>query len=394
MSEARALSGDAPAPAVRRRERPWFAQDWYFAIALALFVGVSVWFGREIQDFFAPTAKTVDAPSFVGETLSDAINTAQRMRLHVNVLQRTPSDRFPKDVVIRQDPLPGTQVREGRQISVVVSSGVQIFPMPDLRYESLREVGLDLSHAKLTLGKVKPIPSDEVPANHVVTQDPPPLSSVRLGTVVNVEISKGGPPNVRVPDFVDMSIDDARQTAIDSHVHLGQVVWTPFGRYGPPRGSVVRQSPSFNTLIDPSQSVSLQVSAGPLESGYLIRQVHATATVPEDAGDADHTPTVRVQVRDETGVWNVYDAFAQPKQKLDFNLTVVGTAELDVFVNNELIDSTRLGVEPKMEEKQQLGPLPANSRPGSRSSSSAGSAAVSSPAPAAPSPAASKEVNK
>jgi beta-lactam-binding protein with PASTA domain len=31
-----------------------------------------------------------------------------------------------------------------------------------------------------------------VPANRVVTQDPPPLSSVRVGSVVNVEISKGG----------------------------------------------------------------------------------------------------------------------------------------------------------------------------------------------------------
>lgn len=391
------MTGEAPAPAARPRARPWFAQDWYFAIALALFVGVSVWFGRAIQDFFAPTAQAVDAPSFVGETLSDAINTAARMRLRVNVLQRTPSDRFPKDVVIRQDPAPGTEVREGRQISVVVSSGVQIFPMPDLRYESLREVGLDLSHAKLTLGKVKPVPNDEVPANFVVTQDPPPLSSVRVGTVINVEISKGGPPAVRVPDFVNMSIDEARQAATDAHIHLGQIVWTPFGRYGPLRGVVVRQAPNFNALIDPLQSVSLQVSAGPLESGYIIRQVHATATVPEDAGDADHTPVVRVEVHDETGVWNVYDAFAQPKQKLDFNLTVVGTAELDVFVNNELIDSTRLGVEPKVEEKQELGPPPAGSHPQGIApviSTEPSTAAAASGATAAPASAATKEATK
>jgi serine/threonine-protein kinase len=383
------LTGEAPAPAVRTRTRPWFAQDWYFAVALSLFVGVSVWFGRAIADFLAPSAKTVDAPSFVGETISDALNTGARMRLHINVLQRTPSDRFPKDVVIRQDPAPGTQVREGRQVSVVVSSGVQIFPMPDLRYESLREVGLDLSHAKLTLGHVKQVANEEVPANHVVSQDPPPLSSVRVGSVVDVEISKGGPSAVRVPDFVNLPIDDAREIATDAHVHLGQIVWTPFGRYGPPRGTVVRQSPSFNALIDPSQMVSLQVSAGPLESGYIIRQVHATATVPEDAGDADHTPTVRVQVHDETGTWNVYDAFAQPKQKLDFNLTVVGTAELDVFVNNELIDSTKLGVEPPVEEKQILGPPPKGSNP--PKGSPLGSVA---PASAAPTPAPSNEATK
>ncbi len=358
------MTGEAAPATVRVRPRAWWArQDWYFALALALFVGVSVWFSRAIADFLAPSAKSIATPTLVGETLVDALSTADRTQLKAVVVQRSTSDRYPKDVVMRQDPPAGAQVREGRQISLVVSSGVQIFPMPDLRYESLREVGLDLSHYKLTLGKVKIVASDEVPGNRVVSQDPSPLSSVRVGSVVNIELAKGGSANIRVPDFVSLPIDDARQIAIDAHVHLGQVVWTPFGRYGPPRGVVVRQAPGPGASVDPSQTVSLQVSAGPREAGYLIRQVHATATVPEDAAglEADKTPTVRVQVRDETGTWNVYDAFAQPKQKLDFNLTVVGTAELDVFVNGELIDSTKLGVEPAVQEKQQVGNPPAAS---------------------------------
>ncbi len=353
------MTGEAAAPPVRARPRAWWArQDWYFALALALFVGVSVWFSRAIQDFLAPSAKSIAAPTLVGETLADALTTAQHSKLQAVVAQHTASDRYPKDVVMRQDPPPGAEVREGRQISLVVSSGVQIFPMPDLRYESLREVGLDLSHFKLVLGKVKSVPSDEVPANRVVSQDPAPLSSVRVGSVVNIELAKGGAStSIRVPNLVDLPIDDARSAAAGAHVHLGQIVWTPFGRYGPARGIVVRQNPAANATIDSSALVSLQVSAGPREAGYLIRQVHVTATVPEDAAasNPDKTPAVRVQVRDETGTWNVYDAFAQPKQKLDFNLTVVGTAELDVFVNDELIDSTKLGVEPPAQEKQETG---------------------------------------
>ncbi len=354
-----ALTGEAAAQPVRARPRSWWArQDWYFALALALFVGVSVWFSRAIEDFFAPSAKSITAPTLVGETMVDALTTADRSKVRAVVVARTTSDRYPKDVVMRQDPPPGAQVREGRQISIVVSSGVAIFPMPDLRYESLREVGLDLSHFKLVLGKVKTVASDEVPANRVVSQDPAPLSSVRVGSVVNIELAKGGgSTTLRVPNLVDLPIDDAREAAADAHIHLGQIVWTPFGRYGPARGIVIRQSPASGVPIDPSQLVSLQVSAGPREAGYLIRQVHVTATVPEDAAGTspDKTPAVRVQVRDETGTWNVYDAFAQPKQKLDFNLTVVGTAELDVFVNDELIDSTKLGTEPAVQEKQQVG---------------------------------------
>ena len=345
--------------------RSWFArQDWFFALVLALFVGIVVWFGRSIQDFFAPSAKSLTAPTFVGLTYSDALATADRIHLKTSVLTRVASDVYPKDVVMRQDPPPGSQVRQGRQISLVVSSGVSIFAMPDLRYESTREVGLDLSRLKLVLGKTKTVSSDEVPANHVVDQDPLPLTSVRVGTVVNLSLSKGGPSSIRVPNFTNATIDDARTMASDNHLVLGQIVWTPFGRYGPPRGTVVRQRPDSGTLVDPSQQISLQVSAGPRESGYIIRQVKATATIPGDAAGADGktSPTVRVQVRDETGTWNVYNAYAQPKQKLDFNLTVVGTSNLDVYVNNELIESTRLGVEPPMQEKQQMGQAPQHAK--------------------------------
>ena len=66
-------------------------------------------------------------------------------------------------------------------------------------------------------------------------------------------------------------------------------------------------------------------------------------TVP--SGDGQQL--VRVSVRDDNGSWNVYNAYAQPRQKLDFNLTVVGTAELDTYVNNELLASTQLGFEPQ-----------------------------------------------
>ena len=75
----------------------------------------------------------------------------------------------------------GTRVREGRQVSLVVSNGVQIYLMPDMRYQTMREAGLDLSHLHLQLGKVKYVQSDEVPANHIVDQDPAPLTSVREG---------------------------------------------------------------------------------------------------------------------------------------------------------------------------------------------------------------------
>ena len=71
------------------------------------------------------------------------------------------------------------------------------------------------------------------------------------GTVVNLELSKGPPSVVRVPRFVRLlSIGSARALATRDKIHLGQIVWTPFGPYGPPHGEVVRQIPGPDSRID------------------------------------------------------------------------------------------------------------------------------------------------
>lgn len=331
-------------------------RDWLLALSLAFAVAVVVWFGKSVKDFLGPTSVEILVPAFSGQTVTDASSEAQRLKLRAVVVANQTSDRYPKDVVMHQQPSAGTRVREGRQISLIVSTGVTIFPMPDLRYQSLREANLDLSHSKLQLDKTTIVPNDDVAANHVLAQDPPPLSSVREGSKVSLTLSKGPPSSIKVPSFIGEFIDDARREATTHKVHLGQVVWTPFGPDGPPRGRIMRQSPAGGAEIDPFEPVSLQVSAGPTEYGYLVRQVHATATVPS----SDSTAIVRIEVRDDTGTWNVYNGYAQGGQKLDFNVTAIGTAELDTYINNELLNQTKIGTEPP---KTGTSPAPKAGKP-------------------------------
>lgn len=325
--------------------REYVPKDWVFPIALAVFVAIIVWFARSIHDFVVPSGNALMVPTFVGQTLSDATTEAYRYGLRTQVVARQISDRYPKDVIMGQQPAPGTRVREGRQVSLVVSNGVQIYAMPDMRYQSMREAGLDLSHLHLQLGKVKYVASDVVPPNHVVDQDPAPLTSVREGAEVNLTVSKGGSTQLRVPGFEGEDIDQARADAQKNHIHLGQIVWMPLGNNGPPHGRVVRQVPSAGTKIDAYDPVSLEVSAGPHQSGYVLRQVHLLASVPSDES-SDKPQHVQLVVTDMTGKYTLYDAYAQPGQKLDFNVSAMGTSVVDFFVNNALIAESRLGREP------------------------------------------------
>lgn len=315
---------------------------------LVIFVTVVVWYGRQIHDFLSPSAATVTVPSFVGQTLNDANAEIGRLHLTSAVIDHQLSDRYPKDVVIMQRPQPGVAVRQGRQISFIISDGIIARLMPDLRYQSMREVQLDLSRAHLQPGKVTYARSDVVPEDHVISQNPAPLMSVHEGDTVALVVSKGGRESITVPDFVGLDIDQARDLAAHSGIKLGQIVWTPLGREGPPHGLVARQNPPPKAKIASYDPVGLQVSAGPYESGYILRQVRVLVSVPaiDDTGNGQQPLDVRLSVTDATGRYDLYRAFAEPGQKLDFTISALGTSLLDMYVNDKLVAEERLGTEP------------------------------------------------
>jgi eukaryotic-like serine/threonine-protein kinase len=353
----------APDPEPRRTWRRTIAEylprDWVFPIVLSCFVGVVVWFGHAIHEFLVPPATTVTVPSFVGTSLVDANEQLARLGLTSTVVEHLTSDRYPADTIINQQPVAGTQVRQGRQLSFVASSGIVARSMPDMRYQSMREVHLDLSRMHLQLGTITYQKSDIVPEDHVVSQNPDPLANVYEGEPVNLVVSLGGSATAKVPSFDGMPVDDARALAARDGIKLGQIVWTPLGEDGPPHGVVARQKPDPGTTIASFDTVSLQVSAGPLESGYILRQVHVLASVPvPDEVRPGEQIRVRLVVHDATGTWTLYDAYAQPGQKMDFTVTALGTSLVDMYADNVLVGETRLGVEPARIYNVQAPPSP------------------------------------
>lgn len=305
-----------------------------------------VWFGHAIESFLLPGPNTVTVPSFVGMALPDAANTVERMNLKSIVLAREPSQTYPKGVVMSQQPQAGMRVRAGRQISLIVSQGLQTELMPDLRYLTLRDAGVALARARLMLAKKQYMRSDDVPADHVISQNPAPLVSVTEGTPVSLMISKGGVTALKVPNFVGLSINEARGLAASEHVQLGQIVWTPLGRRAPPHGEVVMQRPTAGTTIGPYDVVSLDVSAGPHQSGYIIHQTHVLAAVPPEQAGQNQPLRVRFSISDATGSYDLFNGFAEPGQKYNLNVTTIGTSAIYFFVNGTLLGETKISQEP------------------------------------------------
>jgi serine/threonine-protein kinase len=131
-------------------------------------------------------------------SVADATRLLTEQGLKVGAITRVASDTVPVNFVIRTDPKAGTAVGRNFAVVLVVSSGPQQIPVPNV-------LGADSTTAGQQLGAkgfvVNPVPaaSDTVPKDHVISTNPPPNALAPKGSSVTVVISTG-PAQISVKD--------------------------------------------------------------------------------------------------------------------------------------------------------------------------------------------------
>lgn len=147
-----------------------------------------------------------DVPKLVGAKASGLRDVLAPLTLRSKSTEDW-SETVPKGTVISQKPAPGTAVKRGTVIEVVVSQGRQPIQVPDVR-----QLQIDAAIAKLTEAGLKPVRGEDVnhdtiPAGHVVSQQPENGTLFR-GDEVTVVASKG-PVMVQVPDLLGKPVQEA-----------------------------------------------------------------------------------------------------------------------------------------------------------------------------------------
>ena len=131
---------------------------------------------------------SVDTPKLVGQTLQDAMVTAQSRGLSVTVAARVISSDVPTGVVISQNPEPNEKMKAGDAIQVTLSGGLAL--VPNLSGQTFADARQMLTQAGLTLSDetVFVATSDETLHNLVVGQSPSADSQVTQGTEIVLTI--------------------------------------------------------------------------------------------------------------------------------------------------------------------------------------------------------------
>lgn len=234
-------------------ERRRFDRRWIFMPLLLLLAGAVGFFAlRSVGP-----SKDIAIPDLVNKSSMQAQQSLFRLGLHSTVTEET-SETVPEDRVLRQEPLPGTKVARGDQVSLVVSSGLPMVVVPDVGGYAVADAQRRLQDAKLK-SKVLQTYSASVPSGQVISLNPGLGTSVREGTTVALTVSKGVQP-VSVPSVVGLGVDQARSRlrARGLTLYVGQQTQSDTI----PANTVASQDPQAGSQLAPNSQVTVVVSIG------------------------------------------------------------------------------------------------------------------------------------
>lgn len=154
----------------------------------------------------------VEVPDWIGRGRDEAVAQAQSSGLVLEVAELRHDPGVAADRIVQQEPAPGTQVRHGRTIRVVVSLGGETLTVPAVTGQPTRQAELELRRQGLTPGWETRVHHNAAPAGQVIDQAPAGGALSVSGERVHRLVSDG--PRVArwvMPDLAGRPLRDAQE---------------------------------------------------------------------------------------------------------------------------------------------------------------------------------------
>ena len=205
---------------------------------------------------------------------------------------------YAEGVVISQSPKGGQIVDNSILIKLKVSTGPELFEVPDIVNVSFSEAIAAIEQAGFLVGEVSQQVS-ELPSEYIVKQEPKAGTQIPSGEEINIWIAaqeETGEPIM--PNLAGRSLQEAMYllSSYDIHAELVEVVEIDSGFA---EGTVVYHEPDIDSPIQSQQNITLYISNGG-ELAYTAEE-HIILTLTSE------TTKVRIVYVDEETKQVVYN---------------------------------------------------------------------------------------
>lgn len=200
----------------------------------------------------------IPLPITDGRAASDVRADLEALGLKVTEEQAF-SDEVVPGVVISSLPASASSTHKYSTVTLVVSKGPDLRLVPHVVNTPITEAMLALERVGLKVGEQKEDWSEDVPAQSVISQSEPADSKLKVGSSVDLVISKGREPR-NVPALANMTTEEAK-TALDELALTIEVREAHSDSVE--KGRVISQEPAPDTQLYRGDKVSVTISLGP-----------------------------------------------------------------------------------------------------------------------------------
>jgi eukaryotic-like serine/threonine-protein kinase len=247
------------AKAAHTRSRGRSVVLWSSVVLLVLLLAA----GGAAATWHYVIAPIQQVPSLDGVHEAEARETLAALGLELDVTGTRDDRSVAEGAILEQDPPPGTELRSGETVSVVLSGGPSTVTMPTVTNLPLEEATelLEGEPYFFTIARVDESHSDTVPAGIVIGQAPSADVELRQDAEVLLHISLGI-EQVVVPDLSELDRDAAEAALTEAQLTFD--FSEEYSDAVPTRGQVISQSLEAGVEVDKGTAVSVVVSKGAL----------------------------------------------------------------------------------------------------------------------------------
>ncbi len=206
-----------------------------------------------------PVVKLVKVPVLIGKERKEAERLVSQGKLKLVVEKEEHSETIKDGCILSQSPEPGSELREGSEVRVVLSKGIPKVLVPKLIGRTKEEAEGLLSQVGLGLVVEGEDYSETILSGRVLRQIPEPEQALGRGSLVKVVLSKGRKV-VEVPSLIGNELKSAER--ILTNLGLRLVLEREEYSKEMPLMSIIRQNPPPGEKLKLGGEVRVIVSKG------------------------------------------------------------------------------------------------------------------------------------
>ncbi|GAA2095384.1 MULTISPECIES: Stk1 family PASTA domain-containing Ser/Thr kinase [Brevibacterium] len=268
----------------RKKSKTWI---WVGSALLAIVLaGLGLWIYAMNRE---PEIVTFELADVTDMEANEAEAQLEGLGLHVT-RDEQPDDEIDEGNVVSTDPAAGTQVEEGSDVTMIVSTGPDSIEVPDVEGDTESLARQTLGDAGLTAGSNIEQDSPDIPGGQVMETKPEAGTSVPKGSNVDLVLSSG---RVEVPDVTGLSEADACSRLESDDYQLSCSV-EKVETNDETAGEVFEQNAPAGTKVDQHSSVTIKVAEEePTQEPTFDPPftVNPPNPSPDDEDDADNQGT-------------------------------------------------------------------------------------------------------